>query len=92
MGAFGGTLFASKSLPRLTGVLDATTRDFVLSWGGLPSETYQVFYSATPTGPWLDVLPGSQLTAGASQTTLTYTNASGSSLTNRFYRVRWNIP
>jgi len=92
MGAFGGTPFASKSLPRLTGILDVTTRDFVLSWGCLPSETYQVLYSQATTGPWLDDLPASQLTSGASQTTLAYTNASASAQTNRFYRIRWNTP
>jgi hypothetical protein len=92
MGAYGGTAFASKSLPRLTIVRYAATQDVVLSWGCLPSETYQVLHSPWVTGPWSDDLPGSQLTAGTSQTSLTFTNQSASALTNRFYRVRWNTP
>lgn len=92
MGAYGGTPFASKSLPRLTGILDAVTRAFVLSWGCLPGKTYQVLYSATPSGPWLDDLPASQLTAGASQTSLAFTNNNANPELNRFYRVLWVDP
>ena len=92
MGADGNTLFASKSLPTLTGAMDILTKDFVLSWGCATGETYTVLYSTSPTGPWLDDLPGGQLTAGPSQTVLTYTNINDGTLTNRFYRVRWNTP
>lgn len=92
LGAFGGTPFASKSVPRLTGVLDPSTQDFVLSWHCQPGETYQVLYSATPDGPWWDDLPDSQLTAGANQTILSYTNTSVSLGMDRLYRVRWNLP
>jgi len=92
MGAFGGTPFASMSLPRITQVFNPSTRDVVLSWGCLPAESYQVLYGPGVAGPWRDDLPASQMTAGAAQTTLSYTNASVSLDTNRFYRVRWNTP
>jgi hypothetical protein len=92
LGADGNTPFASKSLPTLTGTLHDVTKDFVLSWGCAPDETYTVLYSTSPAGPWLDDLPGGQLTAGHSQTVLTYTNINGATQPNRFYRVRWNTP
>jgi hypothetical protein len=92
MGAYGGTAFASKSLPRLTCALEEASGDLIVSWGCAPSETYQVLYGGTPNGPWLDDLPGSLLTAGASQTMLSYTNSAVSLETNRFYRVRWDMP
>ncbi|MGD0261674.1 MAG: hypothetical protein ABSD29_17930 [Verrucomicrobiota bacterium] len=92
MGPDGNTPFASKSLPWLKGVMDVVTKNFVLSWSCAPTGTYNVLYSTSPTGPWSDDLPGSQLTAGSNQTTLTYTNIVGGTQTSRFYRILCHTP
>jgi hypothetical protein len=89
MGAYGNTPFASKSLPRLTGSMDISTGNFVLSWGCAPSNTYQVLYSSSPAGPWLGDLPNSQLTSAPDQTVLAYTNMNSGGQTARFYRLVW---
>jgi hypothetical protein len=92
LGAYGGSAFASKSLPRIASAMDKVTKNYALSWSCAPGETYTVLYSASLAGPWLDDLPGCQLTAGPSQTTLSYTNVSAGTQTNRFCRIRWNTP
>lgn len=93
LGNYGNTLIASKTVPPLTGVLNCAKKSFVLSWPCAPSARYTVLYSdSTASGPWLDDLPGGQLTAGSSQTLLSYTNANICDPLSRFYRIRWNTP
>lgn len=72
--------------------MEMVTKDFVLSWGCAPAGTYTVLYRSSPAGPWVDDLTGGALTAGPSQTVMTYTNINGGTPSNRFYRVRWSAP
>ncbi|MCX6997037.1 MAG: hypothetical protein NTV49_08095, partial [Kiritimatiellaeota bacterium] len=60
---------------------------FTIQWPAVPGKTYQVEYCDALGEPWQEDLPGSQLTAGAGQTTLTYTDTTAGASPRRTYRA-----
>ncbi|MCX6997202.1 MAG: protease pro-enzyme activation domain-containing protein [Kiritimatiellaeota bacterium] len=65
---------------------------FTITWPAVPGKTYQVEYCEALTGPWHSDLPGSQLTAGQDQTALSYTDRTGLSANQRYYRIMLVLP
>lgn len=73
----------SGSVFRVAG-LDSCT----ITWSSVPGKTYQVLYADSPGSPCQTNLPLSQLTAGDGETSKSYTDATASSQTRRFYKVK----
>jgi hypothetical protein len=61
---------------------------FRITWSCVAGKSYQVTYSDSPEGPWLEDLPNSEPTAGESDVTLSYIDCKTSGVTQRFYQVR----
>ena len=63
-----------------------------ITWNAEPRRNYQVqFADSLPPAAWQD-LPGGQTNAGPGQITLSFTDTSAPSATNRFYRVKLLSP
>ncbi len=58
---------------------------FTVNWPAVPGKTYQVMSCNAPGGTWTNM--GAPLTAGNSQTTLSYIDTTASSATQRFYKI-----
>lgn len=65
---------------------------YAVSWASIAGKTYQVQYSASPGGPWLETLPSSQVTAGGTQNVMTYTDMTAGGASKRFYKIRLVVP
>lgn len=79
----------ASSLLHVTGVSWTASGDgLMITWPCIPGKTYQIQYSDSPAGPWMEDLPSSQLTASPGQTSLSYIDITAEPLPRRFYRVR----
>jgi hypothetical protein len=63
-----------------------------ITWSTVPGKTYKVLYADTPAGPWLEDLPNAQVTAGAGQSQLSYSDTTASGVERRYYRIRLALP
>ena len=73
---------------RISSLVKANTGGgFTVTWSAVEGRTYKVQYVTTLGGIWQLDLPASQVTAATGQTSLSYTDATASAATVRFYRV-----
>jgi len=80
----------NQPLPRIIGLVRNPGGSVTVTWTVQSGCAYIVQDCDTPTGPWQ--MLGSQTNAGPNATTLSYTDTTASSATQRFYRVGLHIP
>jgi hypothetical protein len=75
----------------IQGIQRNTNTSITITWPVVPSWTYHVMYSTSPTGTWLD-FPDGGLTAGSNAVALQYTDTNAAASPRRFYKLRVNRP
>jgi hypothetical protein len=68
------------------------TGGFRIQWHAKVGVRYQVLYAENPGGAWQEDLPNSQITAGSSETSLSYTDTTVGTATTRFYKIKLVAP
>jgi hypothetical protein len=86
--AFGGWAQAQTNY-FIQGIQRNPNTSVTITWPVIPSWTYHVMYSGSPTGTWLD-FPDGQLTAGSNAVALQYTDTNAVASAQRFYKLRVN--
>jgi hypothetical protein len=77
---------------RISSVVRAEGGAFVVTWPSVPGKTYKVLYAPDPSGPWEEDLPDSLVSAGAGETTKSYTDPTIGTATKRFYKIKLIVP
>lgn len=70
----------------VTNVQSSGSGNVTITWASVPGKTYQVQFSATPGGGWMD-LPGGQVTGASGQMFASFTDTNAG--TQRFYHVEY---
>lgn len=84
---------SAASVFRISSVIwSAADGGFLMTWPSVPGRTYQVQYSDSPAGPWLENLPNSLLVGQDGQISLTYIDVTAAGVPRRFYRARLVLP